>query len=68
MLESGYINGLAAFSVRIWLEQGKICKNNDNICLFHCIYTGKGSWEMFEYSAYRLVFKHLAWDQVSVNA
>ena len=25
------------FSVGLWLESGKICKNNNHTCLFHCI-------------------------------
>ena len=36
MQENGYLNVLTAFSVRIRLEKGIICKNNDQKCLFHC--------------------------------
>ena len=39
VLENGQFNVLAAFSVQIGLEKGKICKNNYNTCLFHCIIT-----------------------------
>ena len=40
-----YFEVLAVFSVRVSFESGKICKNNDHICLFHCI-----PQEMFEHS------------------
>ena len=36
--EKGYFNVLE-FSVQFWLESGKICKNNNYTCLFHCINT-----------------------------
>ena len=39
----------SSVSVRIWLENGKLCKNDDHTCLFLCIITRK----MFEQSAYR---------------
>ena len=33
VLERRYFKVLAAFSVGLWLESGKICKNNDHTCL-----------------------------------
>ena len=42
---------LVAFSGQIWLEWEKICKNNDNTCLFHCINNCRVPREMFEHSA-----------------
>ena len=42
---------LAVFSVVLWLESGKIWKNNDCTCLFHCINTCRSPREMIEHSA-----------------
>ena len=42
----------AVFSVRIGLERGKICKNNNHTCLFHSINTCQVPQEVFEHSAY----------------
>ena len=53
MYENGQFNILAAFSVQIGLEKGKICKNNDQTCLFHCINTCQVPLEVFEHSVYR---------------
>ena len=33
------------------LKSGKIFKNNDHTCLFHCINTCGVPWMMFEHSA-----------------
>ena len=35
----GIFNFLTAFSVRIWLALGKICKRSDRTCLSHSINT-----------------------------
>ena len=35
------------------LKSGKICKNNDHTCLFHCINTCQVPWTMFEHLAWR---------------
>ena len=59
---------LAAFSVRIWLEYDKICKNKDHICLFHCINICQVPLEMFEHSAIGPVFKQLPQYPENVNA
>ena len=53
MQENGQFNVLAVFSVRIGFELGKICKNLDHTCLFHCINTCQVPREMFEHSACR---------------
>ena len=45
-------NSFNVFSAN-WLEKGKICKNYDHTCLFHCINTCRVPREMFEHSAYR---------------
>ena len=42
------------FSVGFCLELGKICKNNDHICLLHCINTCWVLREMFH--AYYTIF------------
>ena len=52
-VKNGHFNVLAAFSVRIGLEYGKICKNNDHTCLFHCINTCRVPRKMFEHEADR---------------
>ena len=45
-------NVLAMFSSRFVLNSGKICKNNDHTCLFHCINTTcRVPRTMFEYLA-----------------
>ena len=43
----------ATFSVRFRLESGKICKNKDHTCLFHCINTCQVPRTMFEHLAGR---------------
>ena len=53
MKENEQINVLAAFPVRIGLEYGKKCKNNDHTSLFHCINTCRVPDEMLEHSAYQ---------------
>ena len=54
MYKNRYFNVLAAFSVQIWfLEQGKICKNNDHTYFFHCINTCLFHRTVLEHSAYR---------------
>ena len=53
MLENGTFNVLAAFSVRIGLEKGKICKNKDHGCLFHCINICRVPRMIFEDMVYR---------------
>ena len=47
-------NVLAMSSVLSMLKSGKIHKNNDHTCLFHCINTCRFPRTMFEHSAYRL--------------
>ena len=37
IVRKGYCNVLAMFSMQYWMESGKICKNNDHACFFHCI-------------------------------
>ena len=39
------------FQVRFRLKSGKICKNNDHTCLFHCINICRVPRTMFEHSA-----------------
>ena len=46
------------FSARV-LKSGKICKNNDHTCLFHCINT---------YRVPRTMFEQLPRDTANVNA
>ena len=41
----------ATLSGRFMLNSGKICKNNDRTCLFHCINTCRVPRTMFEHSA-----------------
>ena len=41
------------FQCGLGLKSGKICKNNDHICLFHCINTCRVPRTMFEHSAKR---------------
>ena len=43
---------LETFSVRFRLKSGKICKNNDHTCLFHCITNCRVTWTMFEHKAF----------------
>ena len=50
-----YYRVLAMFSVGFWLESGKICKNNDHTCLFHCINTYQVPQEMFKYNVLGLM-------------
>ena len=59
MLEKGYFNVLATFSVQFRLKSGKICKNNDQTCLFPCINT---------YRVPRPMFEQLPWHPANVNA
>ena len=35
MQENGYFNALTVFSVRFWLESGKICKNTFTFFIFY---------------------------------
>ena len=44
-------NVLAMFSDRFKLKSGKICRNSDHTCLFHCINTCQIPRTMFEHSA-----------------
>ena len=62
MYEKWYFKVLAVFSVGFWLESGKLCKNNDHRCLFHCINTCPVTGEMLD------VFKQLPWAMANVNA
>ena len=41
----------ATFSALFMLKSGKICKNNDHACLFHCINTCRVPRTIFEHSA-----------------
>ena len=50
-VRKGIFNVLATFSARFMLKSGKICKNNDHTCLFHCINTCWVPRTMFEHSA-----------------
>ena len=43
----------ATFSARFMLKSGKICKNNDHTCLFHCFNTCRVARAMFEHKADR---------------
>ena len=47
----GIVNVYATFSARIMLKSGKICKNNDHTCLFHCIISCWVPRTMFEHLA-----------------
>ena len=51
ILRKGIFNVLATFSVLFMLKSGKICKNNNHTCLFHCINTCRVPRTMFEHSA-----------------
>ena len=50
-VRKGIFNVQATFSARFMLISGKICKNNDHTCLFHCINTCRVPRRMFEHSA-----------------
>ena len=50
-VRKGIFNVLATFSARCMLNSGKICKNNDHTCLFHCINTCRVPRTMFEHEA-----------------
>ena len=56
------------FSVGVSFESGNICtcKNNNHICLFHCINTCRVSWENTWPDG--LVFKQPPWDLTNVKA
>ena len=58
MLEKGYFNLLAAFSVKFWLKSGKICKNDDHTCLFFGLILAESCG---------LMFKELSWDPAKKN-
>ena len=47
-VRKGIFNAQATFSARFTLKSGKICKNNDHTCLFHCINTCRVPRTMFE--------------------
>ena len=55
-------------SVGIWLEYGKICKNNDHTCFFHCINTFQRHSDFLNARPICLVFKQLPRDPAYVNA
>ena len=48
--EKENFNILVAFSVSLWLESGKIDKNNGHMFLFHCKNIFWVPWEMFEHT------------------
>ena len=50
-VRKGMFNVKAPFSERFMVKSGKICKNNNPTCLFHCIYTCRVPQTMFEHSA-----------------
>ena len=50
-VRKGIFDVLATFSALFKLKSGKICKNNDHTCLFHCINTCRVPRTMFENSA-----------------
>ena len=50
-VRNGIFNVLATFSARFMLKSGRLCKNNDHTCFFHCIYTCRVPRTMFEHSA-----------------
>ena len=54
-----FLNVYGTFSMWFRLESGKICKNNDHTCLFHCINTCQVPRTMFEL---------LSQDPANVNA
>ena len=45
------LNVEETFSARLMLKLGKICKNNDHTCLFHCINTCRVPRTMFKHPA-----------------
>ena len=47
-------NVKATFTARFMLKSGKICKNNDHTCLFHCINTCWVPRKLFEHKAIRI--------------
>ena len=54
-----------------WLRQKFSCKNNENICMFHCINICRVPRKKFEHSAFRPcgnVFQQLPRDPANVNA
>ena len=61
-------NILTAFTVPIWLEEGKICKNNDHTCMFHCINIFWFPPKMFEHSAYQPRVQTASSGRANVNA
>ena len=61
-------NVYATFSARFMLKSGKICKNNDHTCLFHCIYTCRSLRRCLNTRPGSLVFKQLPRDLANVNA
>ena len=50
-VRKGIFNVSETFSAQFMLKSGKICKNNDHTCLFHCINTCRVPRTMFENSA-----------------
>ena len=50
-VRKGIFNVLATLSALFMLKSGKICKNNDHTCLFHCINICRVPRTMFEHSA-----------------
>ena len=66
MKGNGQFNVLAAFSVRIRLEKGKICKNNYHTCLFYCINTCWVPWMTFNTWPIGLVSKQHPRDPANV--
>ena len=51
-----------------WLELGKICKNNDHKCLFHCITLAESLSRCWNTWSNGLIFKQLPWDPANKNA
>ena len=68
MLEKGYFNVKATFSVLFRLKSGKICKNNHHTCLFICINTCQVPWTMFENSVLRPCVQTASLGPANVNA
>ena len=50
-VRKGILNVKATFSAWFMLKSGRICKNNDHTCLFHCINTCPVPRTMFEHEA-----------------
>ena len=63
-----YFNILGTISARFRLKSGKICKNNDHACLFHCITLAGSLGRCLNTQPKGLVFKKLPRDPANVNA